>query len=89
MATAWRPRGDRYEAELELLFDASRNGWALREVAVARIYTAQRSKMGATRGPFLGRLQVLRQYATTLARKSSELATTTSDRALPRPPGGA
>jgi hypothetical protein len=74
VAMTWAPHGDRYEAELELLFDAARHGWVLREVPVARIYTGQGSKMGATRWPLVGRLRVLRQYAATIARKSGELA---------------
>lgn len=74
VASAWQPRGERYEAELELLFDAVRNGWVLREVPVARIYTGQCSKMGARHGALVGRLQVMQQYATTIRRKSGELA---------------
>lgn len=74
VALTWAPRGDNYEAELELLFDAVRNGWVVREVAVERIYGDQFSKMGAASGPFRGRLRVLRQYAATIARKSEELA---------------
>ncbi len=74
VAMTWQPHGDRYEAELELLFDAVCNGWVVREVAVTRIYTGERSKMGATRGPLVGRLGVLQQYAATIARKSDELA---------------
>lgn len=73
VALTWAPRGDHYEAELELLFDAVRNGWVVREVAIDRIYTGQCSKMGATYGPFVGRLHVLRQYAATIARKTEEL----------------
>ncbi|CAN5773160.1 hypothetical protein BH23ACT10_BH23ACT10_32160 [soil metagenome] len=81
----WEPRGDRYEAELELLFDAVRNGWVVHEVAVARIYTGECSKMGAMGGPLVGRLRVLRQYAATIARKTEELAAgpLTTDRGPP------
>lgn len=74
VARTWAPHGDHYEAELELLFDAVRNGWVVREVAIDRIYTGQCSKMGATCGPLVGRLRVLRQYAATIARKTEELA---------------
>lgn len=68
VAARWEPQGDRYEAELELLLAADRNGWVVTEVAVARIYTGDCSKMGATKGALLGRLDVLRQYATTMLR---------------------
>ncbi len=74
VAMTWEPQRDRYEAELELLFDAAHNGWSVREVAVTRIYTGQYSKMGATGGPVVGRVRVLQQYAATIARKSDELA---------------
>lgn len=87
VAKAWEPHGDRYEAELELLFDAVRNGWVLHEMAVARIYTGQCSKMGATRGPLVGRLDVLRQYAATIARKSDELAASPRGRVPRHTPG--
>lgn len=69
VAMTWQPSGNRYELELELLFDAVRHGWSMREVAVARIYTAQCSKMGVPGGPLVGRLRVLQQYAATIARK--------------------
>lgn len=68
VAARWEPQGDHYEAELELLLAADRNGWVVTEVAVARIYTGDCSKMGAVKGPLLGRLDVLRQYATTMLR---------------------
>jgi glycosyltransferase involved in cell wall biosynthesis len=73
VALSWRPQGDRYQAELELFFDALLHGWTLREVPILRIYAPGCSKMGAHRGPLLGRLEVLRQYGTTLWRKSLEL----------------
>lgn len=70
VVATWRPSSDRYEAELELLFDAVLNGWATGEVPVARIYTGDCSRMHVTGG----RVQVLRQYARTISRKSDELA---------------
>ena len=82
VALKWTPSGDRYEAELEMLFDAVRHGWAMCEVAVARIYSGDCSKMSATGGPLVGRLRVLWQYATTIARKSQELPSRT-----PQPAG--
>jgi glycosyltransferase involved in cell wall biosynthesis len=72
VAATWVPRGDRYQAELELLFDAVRNGWSLREVAITRIYTDDCSKMGDAGGPLIGRLRVLGQYAAVMATRLGE-----------------
>lgn len=74
VAATWRPDGDHYEAELELLFDAARSGWSVREVPVTRSYDGPCSKMGARSGPIRGRIEVLRQYVATISRKSGELA---------------
>ena len=64
--------GERYEAELEVLFDACRNGLRAVEVPIERIYGHGMSKMSSDGGPLLGRLRVLRQYATTIVRKSRQ-----------------
>lgn len=64
--------GERYEAELEVLFDACCNGLRTIEVPIPRIYGPEMSKMDANGGPLLGRIRVLRQYATTIARKTRE-----------------
>ena len=64
--------GERYEAELEVIFDACRNGLRAVEVPVARIYGPGMSKMASDGGRLLGRIRVLRQYATTIARKTRE-----------------
>lgn len=74
VAAIWRPDGDRYQAELELLFDAAAHGWSMWEVAVTRSYVGHFTKMGALSGPMRGRLQVLAQYAATFARRSNDPA---------------
>lgn len=65
--------GQRYEAELEVLFDACRNGLRIVEVPIERIYGTGMSKMAADGGKLIGRLRVLRQYTATIARKTREI----------------
>jgi glycosyltransferase involved in cell wall biosynthesis len=62
-------RGDRYEGELEVRFEAERVGLKVIEVPIERIYSGGQSKMAATGG----RLRVIRGYATTVRRKTKEL----------------
>ena len=87
VALTWHPSTDRYEAELELLFDAALNGWRIEERRVARIYAGDCSKMRATEGRIGGRVRVVRQYARIIARKSDELASRAPPRELGRPAG--
>lgn len=69
-----RLEGDEYQGELELRFEAALHGLAVQEVAVPRIYVAHFSKMATHGGPFWGRLRVIGQYASTICRKSKQLA---------------
>lgn len=62
-------RGDRYEGELEVRFEAERADLKVIEVPIERIYTGGQSKMAATGG----RLRVIRGYVSTVRRKSKEL----------------
>lgn len=75
--------GDRYECELEAFFSTARAGLIIEEIAIPRIYSHHSSKMGYHRGDFLGRLDVLRGYARTLAVHGSRrhIETTASIRA--------
>lgn len=59
--------GDRYECELEAFFSVAKAGLVIEEIAIPRIYSHHSSKMGYHRGDLLGRLDVLRGYARTLA----------------------
>ena len=77
--------GNRYEGELEVLFDACRCGLRVAEVPVARIYGAGMSKMSADGGRIMGRLRVVGQYSSTIVRKTRELR---SDRAEESRAGG-
>ena len=58
--------GDRYECELEAFFSIAKAGLVIEEVAIARIYSPQTSKMGHHRGKILGRVDVVRGYARTI-----------------------
>ena len=60
--------GDRYEAELEILFSACRRGLEVVEVPIRRIYGPDTSKMSTRGGPMLGRVLVVNQYARTILR---------------------
>ncbi len=64
--------GKRYEGELEALFDACRRELRIVEVPIERIYGPKTSKMAADGGRFVGRVRAIRQYATTIIRKSRE-----------------
>jgi glycosyltransferase involved in cell wall biosynthesis len=83
---AIRLRGDRYQSELEQLFEAAIHGLSVMEVPVRADYPAGCSKMGAQFGRLTGRVWVISQYVATIARKTRELR-----RAYPvaRPPVGA
>lgn len=72
-AQAIRLRGDHYQSELEQLFEAAVHGLSVAEVPVRADYPAGCSKMGARFGPLAGRVQVISQYAATIARKTREL----------------
>lgn len=65
--------GDRYEGELEILFDARRCDISVAEVRIKKIYADGQSKMSADGGQFRGRLRVIRQYLRTIVRKTREL----------------
>ncbi len=66
--------GQSYEGELEVRFEAELHGLRVVEVPISRIYNGNQSKMGAGSGPLRGRLRVIGGYATTIRRKSRELA---------------
>jgi glycosyltransferase involved in cell wall biosynthesis len=65
--------GDRYEGELEVLFDARRCGIDVVEVPIQKIYGSGMSKVSANGGQLLGRLRVIRQYLFTIVRKTREI----------------
>jgi len=62
-------RGDRYEGELEVRFEAERIGLRVVEVPMTRIYGRGQSKMAVTGG----RLRVVGGYAKTVRHKTREL----------------
>mgnify|MGYP001823633680 CR=1 FL=1 len=68
--------GERYEGELEALFDATRCGLRIAEVPIERIYGPATSKMAADGGRIIGRVRAIRQYALTIARKRREMRDT-------------
>jgi glycosyltransferase involved in cell wall biosynthesis len=70
---AIRLRGDHYQSELEALFEAAIHGLSVVEVPVRADYPAGCSKMGARFGRLAGRVWVIGQYASTIARKTREL----------------
>ena len=67
-------RGERYEGELEVRFEAEIHGFDLVEVPVRKIYSGHQSKMAAGTSPLRGRARVIRGYLSTARRKSKELA---------------
>ncbi len=73
-------RGERYQGELEALFEAAANGLRVAEVPISRIYMPGASKMGAGRGRLAGRLWVVAQYVSTIRTKARELRRTGSGR---------
>ena len=70
---AIRLRGNHYQSELETLFEAAIHGLSAVEVPVRGDYPPGSSKMGAQFGRLVGRLWVISQYVSTIARKSREL----------------
>ncbi|MDJ0923710.1 MAG: glycosyltransferase family 2 protein [Acidimicrobiia bacterium] len=68
--------GNRYEGELEVLFDARRCRIDVAEVPVRKIYGSATSKMSADGGKLLGRVRVIRQYLSTIVRKTRQLRAT-------------
>jgi polyprenyl-phospho-N-acetylgalactosaminyl synthase len=66
-------RGNHYEGELEVIFDAAIHDLRVAEVPVRKIYSQETSKMGARGGRLRGRIWVLAQYVSTIRRKSREL----------------
>ena len=65
-------QANRYEAELEMLFEAFRGNLLMVEVPVEKVYGVGMSKMSEG-GRLLGRMRVIRQYATTIVRKTRQL----------------
>jgi dolichol-phosphate mannosyltransferase len=63
-----RLAGDRYQGELECIFEAHRLGLSVVEVPVAKVYGSGTSKMGAFHGRLVGRLSVLAQYSQVFVR---------------------
>jgi glycosyltransferase involved in cell wall biosynthesis len=70
---AIRLRGDHYQSELETLFEAAIHSLSVAEVPVRADYPAGCSKMGARFGRAAGRVWVISQYVSTIARKTREL----------------
>ena len=56
-----------------MLFCANQSGLRLTEIPIPKIYGPTTSKMGARRGNFLGRIEVVSRYALTIARGSARL----------------
>jgi glycosyltransferase involved in cell wall biosynthesis len=79
---AIRLEGDRYQSELEALFEAAIHGLRVVEVPVRRMYPPGWSKMDAASGRLAGRAWVIGQYLSTIARKTRELRRA---RAMARP----
>ncbi|MFQ5967521.1 MAG: glycosyltransferase family 2 protein [Acidimicrobiia bacterium] len=70
-------RGNEYEGELEMRFEAEIHGLELEEVPIPRVYMDNFSKMGSHGGPLVGRLRAIGQYVRTIVRKRRELASAT------------
>ncbi len=70
---AIRLQGDHYQSELEALFEAAIHGLSVMEVPVRADYPPGCSKMGARFGRLAGRVWVISQYVSTIARKNREL----------------
>jgi glycosyltransferase involved in cell wall biosynthesis len=70
---AIRLQGDYYQSELEALFEAAIHGLSVVEVPVRGDYPPGCSKMGARFGRLAGRVWVISQYVSTIARKTREL----------------
>ncbi len=81
--------GDRYQSELEAIFDAAGAGLRILEVPVSRIYRPGLSKMGARWGRIPGRVLVVSQYLATVRRKTRELRGGAGPAASPAPPHAA
>jgi glycosyltransferase involved in cell wall biosynthesis len=70
---AIRLLGDRYQSELEALFEATIHGLSVAEVPVRGDYPPGCSKMGDQFGRLAGRVWVISQYVSTIARKTRQL----------------
>ncbi len=70
---AIRLQRDHYQSELETLFEAAIHGLSVVEVPVRGDYPPGCSKMGTRFGRLPGRVWVISQYASTIARKTWEL----------------
>lgn len=70
---AVRLQGNHYQSELETLFEAAIHGLSVVEVPVRADYPPGCSKMGAQFGRLAGRVWVISQYVSTIARKTREL----------------
>ncbi len=68
-----RLQGDHYQSELEALFEAAIHGLRVVEMPVRGGYPPGSSKMGARFGHLAGRVWVISQYVSTIARKTREL----------------
>ena len=79
---AIRLQGDRYQSELEALFEAAIHGLRVVEVPVRKKYPPGWSKMDAPFGRLVGRAWVIAQYVSTIAKKTRELRRA---RAMARP----
>jgi glycosyltransferase involved in cell wall biosynthesis len=64
--------GDRYQSELEILFESVEHGLNVVEIPIHKVYGPNTSKMSARRGPLLGRLEVIAQYLSTIVREMSK-----------------
>lgn len=84
-----RFQGDRYQSELEAVFDAAGAGLRIMEVPVSRIYRPGLSKMGARWGRAPGRVVVVSQYLATVRRKTRELREAAGSPASQAPPPAA
>ncbi|MGO9162526.1 MAG: glycosyltransferase [Streptosporangiaceae bacterium] len=80
-----RLQGDHYQSELEELFEAAIHGLSVAEVPVRADYPPGSSKMGARYGRLAGRVWVISQYVSTIARKTRELRRAS---AMARPSAG-
>lgn len=66
-------RGDRYEGELEVRFEAEIHDFSLIEIPIEKIYRGNQTKMTSGGHPIRSRVRVIRSYLSTTRRKSAEL----------------
>ena len=78
-------RGERYEGELEVRFEAEIHGFELVEIPIRKIYSGHQSKMAVGVSPLRGRARVVRSYVLTAWRKSRELAAARAPRSVASP----